>query len=208
MRESHIRNDITIESYNKNATLYLKKTPQEYTAAHALLVDWIDKALALVPLGGEVLEIGSAMPRDARYMRSKGYQVTCSDAAPAFVKNLRSQGENAFQLNILKDPILNKYDMIFANAVMPHFSKNETRAILKKFYDALNPGGVIAFNLKQGEGGHWINEKMTDKRYTYYWQPSDLYSLINDSKFKIVFERDGIIGDLPHHIWIHIIAQK
>jgi chemotaxis protein methyltransferase CheR len=49
--------------------------------------------------------------------------------------------------NLTKDPIPGKYDIIFCRNVMIYFDDSLKRALLDKFYDALNPGGffIIGF---------------------------------------------------------------
>ena len=63
-------NEQTIKAYNKNVDSYLKGTPVTYGAPQEKLKSWIDTALSYVKPSGSILEIGSATPRDATYMKS------------------------------------------------------------------------------------------------------------------------------------------
>lgn len=207
-RESEDPNYSTLKTYEKHFREYILNTPSTYTPAHKPLQKWIDVSLLFVRPSGKVLEIGSATPRDASYIQSKGMDVTCSDATPSFVKYLRECGMNAILLNILKDPIPGQYDMIFANAVVPHFTREQFESILKKVYDTLPSGGIFAFSAKQGYGEEWVHEKIGGTRFIHYWQPPELEEVVRDAGFTIVYLNTDIPGDLSTHTLIHLTAQK
>lgn len=200
-------NDQTIDAYNKGFHSYLEKTPSAYGAPHDELKKWIDTALSFAQKGGSVLEIGSATPRDANYIRKHGFTVQCSDAAINFVRHLQLLGEDAIQLNITRETPSKKYDLIFANAVFPHFTIQDTKHALKHINNCLNENGILTFNVKQGEGDEWVEEKMIH-RYVHYWQPYEIYDLVKSQGYDVLLLEDGIEGDLPTHIWTRIIAQK
>jgi SAM-dependent methyltransferase len=202
-------NKITIQAYNKQANTYIESTPDQYNGSRESLRHWIDEILEWVRPRGSVLEIGSATPRDAKYMRSKGFNVQCSDATPNFVAHLKRMGETPLQLDVTEDPIPNKeYDLIFANAVFPHLTYKSARKALMNISQGLKSEGILAFNVKQGDGDEWINEKFNEKRYIHYWQPHEIYELVKASGFEVITINDGIEGEFPTHIWTRIIAQK
>ena len=131
-----------------------------------------------------------------------------SDAASNFVSYLNSLGEHALSLNILEESPEKKYDMVFANAVFPHFTAADTEIALINIYKCLNPQGILTFNVKQGEGEEWVNEKMTELRYVHYWQPYEIYEQVLKAGYDVILLEDGIDGDLPTHVWTRVIAQK
>jgi hypothetical protein len=198
-------NQTTLSSYEKRTFEYVKSV-QPY---HNELQRWIDFSLSVLPKKpGRILEIGSATPRDAKYMRSLGHQVDCSDAIEGFLEFLQKNGEKPLKLNILADPIPSDYNMIFANAVFPHMTETEMKYIIKKVYNSLSSKAIFAFSLKQGDGEGWITEKFSDKRFVKYWQPEQITHLLEKNDFKLLFLDTNIIGDLPNHRWINIVAQK
>ena len=202
-------NKLTIQAYNNQANTYIESTPDQYNGSRQSLRHWIDEILAWVRPNGSVLEIGSATPRDARYMRSKGFNVQCSDATPNFVAHLKEMGEKPLQLDVTEDPIANEaYDLIFANAVFPHLTYEATVRALANINQGLKSEGILAFNVKQGDGDEWINEKFNEKRYIHYWQPYEIYDAVKASGFDVITIDDGIEGERPTHIWTRIIAQK
>lgn len=202
------QNKITIDAYNEEVQAYILQTPSDYQEYHRPMLNWIEAALLDLPLNSRVLEIGSATPRDATFMRSKGYHVQTSDGTAAFVDNLRAKGEDAIKLNVLTDPIPGNYSLIFANAVAPHFTLENMQTFIKKTEESLDTGGRLAFNIKQGLGDQWIDEKFDHKRFIKYWQPEDIRNLLLDHKFKIIFFDSSAPGDLPTHHWCNIVVEK
>jgi SAM-dependent methyltransferase len=207
--ESNDVNKLTIQAYNNQANTYIESTPEQYNGSRQSLRDWIDEILAYVRPQGSVLEIGSATPRDARYIRSKGFEVQCSDATPNFVAHLKDMGETPLLLDVTNDPIPHdSYDLIFANAVFPHLNYEAAQRALTNISQGLKSEGILAFNVKQGDGDEWINEKFNDKRFIHYWQPHEIYEAVSKCGFDVITIDDGIEGERPTHIWTRIIAQK
>jgi SAM-dependent methyltransferase len=201
-------NDVTLEAYNHNVDAYIQATPQGHPTYRNMMTEWIDAALDSIPAAGSVLELGSATPRDATYMRSRGYKVQCTDASIGFIDNLLRQGEDAQLLNALKDPIPKGYDMIFANGVIQHFTRADALLVLFKISQALKKGGIFAFSVKEGLGEKWVTEKFSDLRYMHYWQPEEIKLELEKCGFTLAFNRGNSPGDLPNHSWITIVARK
>lgn len=201
-------NQHTIEAYNKEADIYLFKTPSVYQPYHKRMLDWIEASLKDLNQDTIVLEIGSGTPRDANYIRGRGFKVQTSDASKKFVEQLRAADDNAILFNALNDPVPGKYGLIFANAVAPHFTRDDMDTFITKMYSSLDPGERLAFNLKIGYGEGWINEKLTAKRFTHYWQPDEIKQLLAGYGFKLIFFDSDANGDLPSHHWINIVVQK
>jgi hypothetical protein len=171
------------------------------------MLRWIDAALEDLS-GKSVLEIGSATPRDANYIRSHGMKVQTSDATSSLVEYLRTKGENALHLNILTDPLPEGYDLIFANAVAPHFTKKDILNFFDKLNRTLPVNARVAFNLKMGDSEEWINEKLHTRRFIHYWQPSDIETILKRYDFNVIFFETNASGDFPNHHWINIVLEK
>lgn len=133
-------NDTTLQSYESHIQEYIDGTPQE-VSGH--VKEWLDEALSLVPKDGHILELGSAFGRDAAYVEGEGYQVQRTDATQGFVDMLNQQGHNARLLNAITDDFGSGWDLIFANAVLLHFTPKETEVVLKKVHDALTEKGCL-----------------------------------------------------------------
>lgn len=198
-------NQTTIQSYEAHIQEYVDGTPQEVTGG---VKEWIDTSLEGLPHDAKILEIGTAFGRDATYIERLGYTVDRTDATPGFVDLLQRQGHQAQLLNAITDDIPGTYDLVFADAVLLHFTRQETQAVLEKVLASLSENGRFAFSLKQGEGEAWSEEKLGAPRYFCYWNKSDIEQLLHQTGFADV--RVGDFDSTGHNNakWLHIIAGK
>lgn len=201
-------NSKTIEVYDRSIKEYLQKTPLTYNETHVPLLRWINKSLSLIPVAGKVFEIGTGPGRDALYMESRGYDVTRSDASKAFVSHLKRNKKPAAHYNVLEDDIPNSYHMLFANAVIPHFTAYDLKYVLHKIQRGLPRDAIFAFSAKQGRGEAWINEKLTERRFVRYWTPQTLCNMVEDAGFEIAYKDQDVLGDLPDHRWVLLTLKK
>ncbi len=195
-------NSMTLSSYEAHIEEYLAGTPQEVTGH---VKAWIDAAVAEMPSNGSVLELGSAFGRDAAYLESLGCQVDRTDATEGFVKLLQKLGHTARVLNALSDDYGGPYGMIFADAVLLHFTPVETATVLNKAYESLSQDGILAFTVKKGNGQVWSDEKLNAPRYFYYWQPDDLRVLINNAHFEHIEIGEAASNETE---WLMVTAKK
>ena len=197
-------NKRTISAYEEHIAEYINGTPNEVTGD---VKKWIDKTLIGLNPSSKILEIGSAFGRDASYIESKGYVVQRTDATLGFVEYLQKLGFNSQKLNILEDDTEETYDLIFADAVLLHFTKSETAIVLDKVFKALNSTGKFSFSLKQGEGDEWSDAKLNAPRYFCYWNQADITKLLLSKGFNNIQCEDAGIGR-NNSKWLHIIATK
>jgi len=200
-------NQKTIDRYNRHADEYTMHTIPVMEESSSIMREWIDMALACVTLGDTIFEIGSAVPRDSRYMKSKGYHVICSDATENFVKTLRANGEPAVLFNVLEDHFPGTYPMIFANGVFPHFTEPETHTAFRNIHRALSPNGILAFSVKQGHGEEWITEKLNEPVFAHYWNHADIVAALEQEGFSVEYTSANQ-GEYPSHRWLNLIARK
>lgn len=199
----------TLEAYEQHAKQYILQTPVVELNAEGDLAKWILKSLETTSQEDVILEIGSATPRDAIFMRSQGFQVQCTDATIAFLDDLAKRGEPAYHLNILDDILeKNQYSMMFANAVFQHFTPQQTHYALSKMFNALPKKGSVALSLKQGTGERWITEKFPSRRFVHYWQPGSIVSLFELIGFEVVYLAYDVRGEFNDHKWIMLTAIK
>lgn len=203
------------EDTNKATLAAYEKGLEEYNAAAVMTVsgsikDWIDASLAMLNPGSHILEIGSAHGRDALYIESKGFKVDRTDAVHSFVEYLHSQGHEARLLNALTDDLGGPYDMVFADAVLLHFTVEQTKDVLKKIKGSLKTSGILAFSVKIGTGSAWSDAKLNDARFFTYWQKQPLQDCLEDSGFEVKYLKEAQTGHDNKHAqgWLHVIALK
>jgi hypothetical protein len=190
----------TVNAYETHVQKYIDGTPQQ---VDGYFREWIDRSLGYLPANAHILELGSAFGRDAVYMESAGFTVERTDVTQGFVYLLKSKGFEARKLNALTDELGGSYDMVFANAVLLHFTLEEFRLAVSKAKGSLAANGILSFTLKQGRGSGWSEEKLGVPRFFQYWQQDDLRQEITDAGFDILsLESD------PDNKWLATIAQR
>ena len=197
------KNGITLSSYAERFREYGRNSTSILTGSSK---DWIDGLLAGLSPDAAIFEIGTAHGRDARYIRSRGYAIQCSDAVLEFVADIQGQGLPAIRFNVLTDPFDRRYDLIVANAVMLHFSSDEFDHALRKTIDAVSPGGRFAFSLKHGYGSEWSNAKIDAPRYFRYWTEDELVGRLKDHGVGD-FTVDVVTTDRAHAAWIYVVVR-
>lgn len=193
----------TLQSYQEKTQEYVEGTPP----IDDTIKSWLDESLALIPKDGKILEVGSGFGRDAEYIREKGFEIECSDAVPNFVELLQEKGFATRTLDLLNDEIDGSYDMVLADAVLLHFTPEESESVTRKVHKALNPGGIFALRMKRGNGPVWTEEKLGEPRYFYYWQPDDLKKMLEGCGFEWLSMTESFTGH-NRASWMHVIARK
>ncbi len=162
-------NQLTIDSYNAAVEEYLQASPDVISKSHQ---PWLDNILAQLSPTAKILEIGSGTGKTADYIEAKGYRVERTDASQGFIDFQQRHGKAVRFLNLLTDDDLggDDYDLIYAEAVLLHFTDAEVRQALPKVLQALKPGGSFAFSLMEGTGEEITDRKIGQKRYFKYWQ--------------------------------------
>jgi SAM-dependent methyltransferase len=196
-------NELTLQSYQNKTKEYVEGTPPVDDAIKA----WTDACLSLIPQTGKILEIGSGFGRDAEHIKERGFEIECTDAVPNFVEILKSKGLNARTLNLLTDPIEGEYDMVFADAVLLHFTPQEAAQVTRKIHTALNDKGIFALRVKKGDGAVWTDSKLGSPRYFYYWQPEELKEMLADCGFDWLDMAENYTSH-NNADWMGVIARK
>jgi SAM-dependent methyltransferase len=197
-------NDTTIQTYATHLDEYVAGTPQTVDGP---LQDWIDAAISELPTDASILELGSGFGRDAQYIQTHGYSVHCSDAVEGFVSLLQQKGLDAQKLDAIADPLPGTYDLVFADAVLLHFTRSDTALLLKKVHAALTTNGRFAFSVKRGDGEEWSDEKLGAPRFFCYWTPAQISELLANCGYR----SHEMVGNGVGHNgaqWLRIIARK
>lgn len=198
------QNDKTIETYNSAFEKYLTNI-QPLPVDHVKI--WLNKAISKLPKTAKILEIGSAGGTEADYLESDGYCVIRSDVIDGFIKYNEAKGRNCLKLNAIKDDLPIECDLIFANAVLLHFTKVEARIFLKKCYESLSPAGRLALTTKQGDDYYWQMNVLDSPRFEQFWQAEDLEAELGAAGFKVT-DLVKSKSSSRDTIWIELIAGR
>lgn len=198
-------NQQTVQAYDEHVQEYIAATPNKVTREWEV---WINENLDHLDKSAAILEFGSAFGRDADYMESQGYRVQRTDASAGFVSLLQKQGHDAKLLNALTDPLPSNLDMVFASAVLLHFTREEAGEVIRKVYAALRDHGRFVFSLKIGDGEETSDAKLGAPRYFCYWQAPAIEKVLADAGFDNV--KITTAGDprANRPYWLLISASK
>lgn len=197
-------NQLTLRTYQNNLQTYIDHTPEQINQAEG---EWLNDALARTPKAGTILELGSGFGRNAVRIQELGYRIECTDAVPGFIEILQKQKLSARLLDALHDDYGHNLSMVLANAVLVHFTPEESQKVFRKAYEALLKNGVFALSVKLGNGSEWTNEKLEAPRFFHYWQPDDLKKLATDNGFSWQTEYTGLTSS-GKASWLYIILTK
>lgn len=190
--------DSTIDAYEQKAFLYRDRTDSTLSAD---LTKWLSTALSGLDSSAKIFEIGSGTGRDASYLKQLGYSVQVSDVASSFVSMLTDDGWDAISFDVVKDELQGTWDLVFADAVLLHLTRDDFSLALEKVLGRLEDNGRFAFTLKAGDGEVYSTEKLGMPRFFCYWQAGDVEARLEDSGYSswVVTEHPG---------WIHVVASR
>lgn len=191
----------TLASYQANVERYLAGLAARPAQA---TVDHLERFAGLLPPGARVLEVGSGPGRDAETLESRGLSVRRTDATPAFVERLREAGHPADLLDVLTDELGGPYVGIWASAVLLHFGREQLAGVLGRFHAATEPGGLLGFSVKEGDGAEWTTEKLGAPRYYVYWRRDPLVELVTRCGWRPL-EVSSATGAWAN--WLYLICQ-
>lgn len=163
-----------IETYDIIADQYYKCREE------LILQKELDIFMSKIETGGTILDAGCGNGRDIKIFADKGYNCIGVDGSLGQLKI--AQGRNYtgnvdfIHSDLRSINLSNKFDGIWCNAVLPHFSNDDIILILNKFKYLLNPNGIIFASFKQGRGEQYVVESEFGNctRYTNFHQESDI----------------------------------
>ena len=172
-----------LEAYQQGIDAYLGDRAPWPSEAY---VRYLDTVAALLPAGSTMLELGSGPGYDALHFEARGIAVERTDGTAAFVNRLREQGHSARLLEVTTDPLGGPWNAVFANAVLLHLTRPQLAALLTRIARALEPDGLLAFTVKEGDGEGWRTVKIGVPRFFTYWREAALRTLLVDAGFTVL----------------------
>jgi hypothetical protein len=123
------------------------------------------------------------------------------------VEAMQERGhKNAYKLDLLADKIPGDQDMILADAVLLHFSDEQTKRILVNCHAALKPDGILVASIKRGKGEEKVKDKLGLPRFFHYWSPEEFKQLLKESGYTVVYESQDSTGR-NNSEWFSVIAK-
>ncbi len=194
--------DETLRIYAEKANEYAELTDNDVEANRDMVA-----FLAMLPEGGDVLDLGCGPGASAAAMARAGLRVTATDAVPEMVEMAAKRTGVDARLATFDDVSgRGVYDGVWANFSLLHAPRADLPRHLAAIAEALRAGGVFHIGVKTGAG------EMRDKigrLYTYYTD-AELTGLLADAGLNVVSRRTGTAPGLSGEEapWITMRAIK
>jgi cyclopropane fatty-acyl-phospholipid synthase-like methyltransferase len=188
MEYDYYENAANVENYTK------------FTPSHdgGLLVDTL---AAWLPKGATVLELGMGPGKDYQLLTQR-FKVTGSDFSNAFLDRYRAKDPAAelLQLDARTLDTEQRFDAIFANKVLMHFSAAELQQSIARQHEVLNDKGLMMHSFWYGEG-----QKEFDGLTLVYHNEQDLTAMLEDSFDILALEKHAKMSEGDS---IYVVARK
>jgi SAM-dependent methyltransferase len=204
---------VTVGSYDAYA--------DDYTAGTSEMPDVVAANIArfvgAVGPEGRVLEIGSGPGRDALALEQIGLSVRRTDVSPGFVRQLRTAGYVADELDPLRDDLTDPlrdgapYDGVWANASLLHVARESLPVVLRRLAAVTRPGGTLHVTLKEGDGERWsVHGHVGAPRFFTFWREEPLREVLREAGWRVDEVRRGESEpvDRPSEAWLAAFATR
>lgn len=194
------------------------KIAKDWHQDHSIDDWWIEGVRQfsdLLPKGDSILDAGCGGGAKSKYFVGRGFQVTGIDFSESLISIAREEVPEAeFHILDIRDvKTLNRqFDAVFLQAVLLHFTKNESASILSSLLRVLKPQGLIHVSVKEIKPGQSEEEmkKENDYGYSYerffsYFTEQEVITLLEEQGLKIVSSEITPAGKTN---WIQVIAKK
>ena len=197
-------NAATLAVYEQRADLY-RQAAEATGNVSPWHQEFLDHVVGRLPAAARVLELGSGTGHDAAYLIARGLAVQPSDAVSAFVAQMRERGLYPVRLNALTDDLGGPWAAVVASAMLLHLTPGELGQVLDRLHTSVEPGGVLAATVKEGDGFGWSSHKLGLPRYFTYWRPAPLHTLLEQHGWRVEWleRRSG-----AHDDWLLVVATR
>jgi len=170
---------------------------------------------SLLPKGASILDIGCGAGVKSRYLSDKGFKVTGMDFSEKMIEIAKREVPNVdFVVGDIYelDSYQNKFDAVFAQAVLLHIPKERVVEVLEKFKNKLKPNGVLYLAVKEVKVDGTDNEIIKENDYGYEYERFFSYFTLIETKeyinrlgLKLVWEK---VANSGKRNWIQVIVQN
>lgn len=192
---------VTLASYEQGVEAYLTASSP---TPHPVYEDFLQGVVSLLPMGSRMLELGTGPGGDALFFEAHGVCVQRTDGTRAFVERLRSRGHQAEVLDVTTDQFGGPFDVVFANAVLLHLTVDQFDTVLAKAAQAVRPGGLLVFTVKEGDGAQWTTTKLDRPRYFTYWREPAMRAHLRTAGWTLM-SVEHVQGRLQP--WLYLICK-
>jgi SAM-dependent methyltransferase len=164
--------------------------------------------------GASILDVGCGSGVKSEILQKKGMKVTGIDFSEGMLEIARKRvPSERFLLVDLYDPssLNEKFDGIFAQAVLLHFPKKDIQGIIRSLKARMNPGGYLYIAVKERRDGEEEEEVVKENDYGYDYERFFSYFTQGEIKKYLLNEGMEVIYESVVHSgrrnWIQIIGR-
>ncbi len=178
-------------------------------------IEGVDKFLSLLPPGGRVLDVGCGAGVKTAYLLEQGYEAVGIDFSEKMIELAQERVPTGnFFVKDIKKPLAftDKFDGIFAQAVLLHIPKKEVLSVLENLVSNLKPGGSLYIAVKaiRADGPEEEVVKENDYGYEYerffsYYSLSEMKEYLKQLGFEVVFEHASTASN--GRGWIQLVGK-
>ncbi len=191
----------SIDYYNKYANLYFESTVE------LDMGDMLDKFIAFLPEGGEVLDLGCGSGRDSLYLIDRGFGVTAVDGSGELCELASIHiGQDVLQMQFSELDFDEVFDGIWACASLLHTTPDEFEEIFRKVIKCLKPGGVLYMSFKHGEfsgfrNGRYFNDFKSKEM-------KDIISRFPELNLLEIWKSTDVRNENGDEVWLNVLVKK
>jgi len=193
-------NTRTLAVYDAMASDYAAMT------AHDNAFPTLERFIAALPAGGQVLDLGCGPAHAGAKMLARGLRVDATDASGEMVRlAARHEGLNVCQQGFDDLDAHNRYDGIWASFSLLHAPKTALPRHLAAVHRAMRARGILHLGMKLGEGE---SADRLGRHYAYYSVP-ELQQHLHDAGFTPIGRVEGKDKGMAGNIdaWVVVIAH-
>ncbi len=171
-----------MEFYSDNAQKLFEQ--YESVSFETVHKEWLN----LVPLQGDLLDVGAGSGRDSAWFAKQGLNVTAVEPAKELI-NLAKKNHTYSNITWVSDclPLLNKvcsfhkkYDFILLSAVWMHLTSDQRRVTIEVLSNLLSDHGKLVITLRHGS--------FNDERIAYPLSMTEVKKLAKYSAMNVLLE--------------------
>ncbi|MDR3581867.1 MAG: class I SAM-dependent methyltransferase [Candidatus Pacebacteria bacterium] len=177
-------------------------------------VEGVAKFTSLLDPGATVLDVGCGSGVKSEILQGKGMKVTGIDFSEGMLEIAKRRVPNgnflSFDLYDLSG-LTEKFDAIFAQAVLLHIPKKDVGGIIHSLKGKLNTGGYFYIAVKERRDGEGEEELVKENDYGYdyerffsYFTAEEMRKFLLDEGLEIVYE---IVTHSGRRNWIQLIGK-
>jgi 2-polyprenyl-3-methyl-5-hydroxy-6-metoxy-1,4-benzoquinol methylase len=175
----------TISTYNKVVRPYIQHTKD------LLPLEELERFSNLIETEGLILDAGCGWGRDSKHLVKKGFRVQGIDLSEKMIEIATKYVPDAdFSVNDLRelDFKADKFDGIWANAVLYHLKQDQAVKALQEFKRVLKPGGLIFSSVKRGSKTGMKKSKFVNNqpRFIAAYEEDEFKALFQELDFVVL----------------------